>query len=191
MNNDIDLMLRFQKGDDSCFEQLVERHKQRVFNIAYRYMGNTHDAEDIAQQVFMNIYRARNSYKPLCQFTTWLYAVCKNTCLKSFRKKRLKTVPLETETETNPDAVPEQRADPKALTPREHALNREQESAIREAIEALPGNQKILLLFYKYEHLSYEDIGKITGLSVQAVKSSLHRARLTLKEKLSKYFRNF
>ena len=188
MIEDIDLMLRFQNGDESCFEALVERHKQRVFNITYRYLGNAHDAEDVAQQVFINIYNARASYKPTAQFTTWLYTVCKNTCLKTFRKKRFATLSIDEDVEMDGNAVPVQLSDPKAVTPLDNALGREQETVVREAIESLPGNQKVVVILYKYEELSYEKIAEVTGLSVKAVKSSLHRARVSLKEKLAGYF---
>ena len=189
MSEDTDLMMRFQNGEASCFEELVERHKQRVFGIAYRYLGNAQDAEDVAQQVFINIYNAKASYKPTAQFTTWLYTVCKNTCLKTFRKKRFPTVSIDEDVETDEETVPVQLPDPQALTPLENALHREQEAVVKEAIEALPENQKMVVLLYKYEELSYEEIAKITGLSVKAVKSALHRARVSLKEKLAGYFK--
>jgi RNA polymerase sigma-70 factor (ECF subfamily) len=188
MSEDTDLMMRFQNGEERCFVELVERHKQRVFNIAYRYLGNAHDAEDVAQQVFINIYNARASYKPAAQFTTWLYTVCKNTCLKTFRKKRFSTVSIDNDVETDENAAPVQLPDPKAVTPLDHALNREQEAVVWEAIDALSGDQKIVVILYKYEELSYEQIAGVTALSVQAVKSSLHRARVILKEKLAEYF---
>jgi RNA polymerase sigma-70 factor, ECF subfamily len=187
-DEDIDLMLRFQNGEESCFEELVERHKQRVFNVAYRYLGNIDDAEDAAQQVFINIYNAKKAYTPKAKFTTWLYTICKNTCLKTFRKKRLEIISVDFAAELEQDAASVQLPDLNTPTPLENAINAERDSAVKEAIESLPENQKIVVILYKYEQLSYENIAEITGLSIKAVKSLLHRARVNLKEKLAGYF---
>ncbi|MCG2712543.1 MAG: sigma-70 family RNA polymerase sigma factor [Candidatus Omnitrophica bacterium] len=187
-SEDRDLMVRFQNGEKRCFDEIVERHKQRVFNIAYRYLGNIHDAEDVTQQVFINIYNSRKAYSPKAQFTTWLYTVCKNTCLKTFRKKRLNTTSIDTDMNLEQNTVFMQVPDPNANTPLENVINSERDLVVKEAIDSLPENQKIVVILYKYEQLSYGDIGKITGFSVKAVKSLLHRARVSLKEKLSSYF---
>lgn len=187
-DEDIQLMLRFQNGDESCFEQLVERHKQRVFNIAYRYTGNIHDAEDVAQQVFVNIYNAKKAYSPKAQFTTWLYTICKNTCLKTFRKKRLNAVSIDSDVSLEEDTVTLQVSDPNASQPLENMINAEQDAAVKQAIDTLPESQRMVVILCKYEQLSYEKIAEITGLSVKAVKSMLHRARVSLKEKLAAYF---
>ncbi len=186
--SDVDLMLRFQNGEDKCFEDLVERHKQRVFNIAYKYVGNFQEAEDIAQQVFINIYNAKKSYKPTAQFTTWLYKICQNTCFKTFRKKRLDTVSIDASKELEEDTVNVQIADPKSLSPLENMVNDEAAKVVKEAIDGLPDHQRMVVILNKYEQLSYEKIAEITGFSVKAVKSLLHRARVSLKEKLATYF---
>jgi len=187
-DEDIRLMLRFQNGEESCFEELVERHKQRVFNIAYRYLGNIHVAEDVAQQVFINIYNAKKTYTPKAQFTTWLYTICKNTCLKTFRKKRLNTVSIDADVDLEQDAVSAQLPDSNASTPLENVINAERDLVVKEAIDSLPENQKMVVILYRYEQLSYERIAEITSFSVKAVKSLLHRARVNLKEKLAGYF---
>jgi RNA polymerase sigma-70 factor, ECF subfamily len=187
-DEDIALMLRFQNGEERCFEELVDRHKQRVFNIAYRYVGNVQDAEDVAQQVFINIYNARKSYVPKAQFTTWLYTICKNTCLKTFRKKRLKTISIDADVDLGEDSVAVQLPDQNGFTPLDSAINAEQDLAVKAAVDSLPENQRIVVVLYKYEQLSYEKIAEITGFSIKAVKSLLHRARVSLKEKLAGYF---
>jgi RNA polymerase sigma-70 factor (ECF subfamily) len=187
-DDDIRLMLRFQSGEESCFEELVERHKQRVFNIAYRYLGNVHDAEDVAQQIFINIYNAKRSYSPRAQFTTWLYTVCKNACLKTFRKKRLNTASIDADVNLEENTVSLQIPDPNASTPLENMMNDERDQMVQEAIYSLPDNQKMVVILYRYEGLSYEEIAEITKFSVKAVKSLLHRARVNLKESLAGYF---
>jgi len=188
LDDDIRLMLRFQNGEEDCFEELVERHKQRVFNIAYRYLGNIADAEDAAQQVFINIYNAGKRYKPKAQFTTWLYTICKNTCLKTFRKKRSNIVSIDADVNLEKDDVSLQIPDPNAPTPLENAIDAERDTAVKEAMDSLPENQKTVIVLYKYEELSYDRIAEITGFSVKAVKSLLYRARMNLKEKLADYF---
>jgi RNA polymerase sigma factor, sigma-70 family len=188
LDEDIGLMIRFQGGDESCFEKLVERNKQRVFNIAYRYVGNAHDAEDVAQQVFINIYNAKGSYSPKAQFTTWLYTICKNTCLKTFRKKRLNTVSIDSGMELEDDTVQFQLPDKDGSSPLQEVIIAERDNAVKEAIDSLPENQKIALILFKYEQLSYEKIAEITGFTVKAVKSLLFRARVNLKEMLAGYF---
>ncbi|PIU18464.1 MAG: hypothetical protein COT18_10480, partial [Elusimicrobia bacterium CG08_land_8_20_14_0_20_59_10] len=111
-DGDIKLMLRFQGGDETCFERLVELHKARVFNMAYGFLGCCQDAEDSAQEVFLKIYRAKNTYRPQAKFTTWLYTITRNTCLKALDKKHPGTVSLDGVMELEESAVPMQAADP-------------------------------------------------------------------------------
>jgi len=187
LDKDIELMFRFQNGEEHCFEELVERHKQRVFNIAYRYAANVHDAEEIAQQVFINIYNAKQKYKPTAQFTTWLYQICKNTCLKSFRKKKLKIISIHSNTDFERYVLSHQALNSKAINPRDITLNNELNMIIKEAVRSLPDKQRIVLVLRIDEDLSYENISEVTGFSIKAVKSLLHRARIGLKDKLKDY----
>ena len=188
-DEDIRLMLRFQDGEESCFEQLVERHKNRVFNLAYRFLGNYEEAEDLAQEIFMKIYHAKKTYRPKAKFTTWLYAICKNTCLKKLCKKRPKIVSLQERIELQEDSVTHQIADSHIPSPSASTLNNEQTLVVKEAIDSLPANQKMAVILYRYDQLSYEEVAKVMGFSVKAVKSLLHRAKINLKEKLADYFK--
>lgn len=186
-DKDAELMLRFQAGDESCFEELVERHKQRVFNTVYRFLGGSPDAEDIAQEIFIRIYRARKTYKASARFTTWLYAVCRNTCLKQLRKHPPATVALSDETGRPDTPVAPPIADTRTPSPLEAALHSEQALVVKKAVDALPESQKMAVILHRYEHLSYREIAEAMGCSVQAVKARLHRARVNLKEKLAGY----
>ncbi|MBI5204529.1 MAG: RNA polymerase sigma factor [Nitrospirae bacterium] len=188
-DDDIQLMLRFQSGVESCFEQLVERHKNRVFNLAYRFLGSYQEAEDIAQEVFIKIYYAKNSYKPKAKFTTWLYIICKNTCLKELRKNKPNTVSMDDTFELSEDDVTPQIADPHTPSSLDSMLNTERALFVKQAIDSLPANQKMALILYRYDQLSYEESAKVMGCSVKAVKSLLHRAKINLKERLADYFR--
>ncbi len=189
-DEDIQLMLRFKDGEESCFEQLVERHKNRVFNLVYRFLGSYQEAEDLAQEIFIKIYHAKDTYKPQAKFTTWLYIICKNTCLNTFRKNKPDIVSLDDCLELEEGKVNLQVADTHNLSPADQALNNEQSLVVREAVNSLPEAQRIAVIFYRYDQLSYEEIAKIMNCSVKAVKSLLHRAKLHLKEKLNNYIKN-
>lgn len=188
-SQDIQLMLRFKNGEESCFEKLVELHKNRVFRLAYRFLGNYQDAQDAAQEIFIKVYRARAGYSPRAKFTTWLYAICKNTCLKKLLKKKLSTVSVSENIELDENTVTRQIADTHTPTPEESTLNNEKVLIIKQAIDSLPENQKMAVILYRYEQLSYDEISEIMGLSAKAVKSLLHRARGNLKGLLADYFR--
>ena len=186
-DKDIQLMLRFKSGEESCFEELVERHKQRVFNLVYRFLGSYQEAEDIAQEVFIKIYHARATYTPQAKFTTWLYTICKNTCLKTLRDKRSLTISIDSTREVGEDVVALQIADTRTLSPAEAAIKQEQASIVKTAIDSLPEQQKMAVILSRYEQLSYEEISQIMNCSAKAVKSLLHRAKLQLKKKLQNY----
>ena len=187
--DDIDLMLRFRNGEESCFEELVERHKQRVFNLVYRFLGSYQEAEDIAQEVFIRVYKAKDSYTPQAKFTTWLYTICKNTCLNSIRDKNPSLVSLDSILEQEDDAVAPQIADTHTPSPVECVLKEEHAALVKAAIDSLPAQQKMAVLLYRYDQLSYEEISEVMDCSVKAVKSLLHRAKLQLKEKLRDFFK--
>lgn len=190
MNNfdeDIQLMQRFQQGEESCFTQLVERHKGRIFSLTYRFLGNRQEAEDAAQEIFIKVYRARDIYKPQAKFTTWLYAVCKNTCLKALRRKKPAAVSIDDNIELEQDSVAVQIKDPHGLSPSDSMLNNERALVVKKAIDSLPAKQKMAVILYRYDRLSYEEIAQVMHCSLRAVKSLLHRAKLHLKEKLKDY----
>jgi RNA polymerase sigma-70 factor (ECF subfamily) len=184
-DDDIQLMLRFQNGDEFCFEQLVNRHKNHIFNLAYRFLGNHQEAEDISQQTFIKVYQAKKYYQPKAKFTTWLYIICKNTCLQHLRQRKhpffYKILRLEK------DDVAGQIIDSRTSSPLESILKDELSEVVKLAVHSLPSSQKLAVILYRYEGLPYEQIAEIIGCSTKAVKSLLHRAKLSLKEKLTDY----
>ncbi len=181
--DDIKLMLRAKGGDEKAFEALVERHKTRVYHLAYRFLGNAEDAQDAAQEAFVKVYLARQNYEPAARFTTWLYTIVKNTCLKALARER-PTVSLDEDIGTGEDAVPRQVADPNMPTPAEGLQRKEQAELVRRAVDSLPEPQRLAVLLSRFEGLSYEEIAGVLGCSAKAVKSMLHRARLALRERL-------
>ena len=185
---DISLMLRTRSGDEKAFETLVDRHKMRVFHLAYRFLGNATEAQDVAQEIFVKIYQARHTYEPTAKFTTWLYTIAKNTCLKSLARAH-PTVSLDEEIGIGDDKVQRQVADPNMPTPSEQMLHREETDVVKSAIDALPEQQRMAVVLSRFDGLSYDEIAQVMGCSAKAVKSLLHRARVELKERLEKYFR--
>lgn len=173
-----DLMLRFQNGDDNAFAELVGQVHRRVINLIYRYIGDAVEAEDLAQEVFLKLWKARLSYEPSAKFSTWLYRIVVNLCLNDIRDRKrmiVKAPPEEILSKGGEDGIPT-------------ALSREEMRAlVKGAIEALPENQRMAVILVQYEGLSYEDASGTMGIGVGALKSLLFRARDNLKQRLERY----
>lgn len=187
---DVALMLRVKRGDREAFRELVVRHQRPVINMIYRAIGDAWEAEDLAQRVFVQVYRSAPRYKPTAKFTTWLFTIVHNIILNEHRRRtRRPAESLEQMAEpTGPDAVPRQFADAQALDPSNEAAQRELQKAIHTAIRELPDNQRTAVTLCRFEGLSYEEIAVTLGCSVSAVKSLLHRARTTLKDRLRGWY---
>lgn len=180
-------MLRVKNGDDPAFEQLVDRNKQQMFSLAYRFLGNYQDAEDVAQESFIKIYNAAKAYKPLSKFTTWMYKICRNTCIKKLRHKNPNTISLSDYKRSHDNNSGIDLEDVRSDKPLESLLVREKAQVVKEVIDALPERQKLAVILYRYQNCSYEQIAEIMSCSAKAVKSILHRARLNLKDVLRNY----
>ncbi len=183
---DEELMLQFQRGDEACFRVLVDRHKQRIFNLTFRFLNGNQEAEDIAQEVFVKVFSAKDTYKPAAKFTTWLYVVARNTCLQALRK-RSSDVSLDERPENRQEGHYSLVADGRQQGPCEAALSAEKQKKIGEALSRLPESQRLVILLKRYDDLSYEEIADIMSCSIQAVKSLLFRGRQAMKEFLKEY----
>jgi RNA polymerase sigma-70 factor (ECF subfamily) len=177
-----DLMSRIAEGDEYAFEVLVRRHQTSVLNLIYRYVGDRTMARDLAQEVFIRVWRATNRYEPKAKFTTWLYSIAANLCLNQLRssgkKKRfLSESPVEEVRTLNGENNVSQSAE-------EILLAEERSRQISHALQNLPENQRMALILKRYDNLSYGEIAKIMECSVSAVESLLVRAKRNLKEKL-------
>lgn len=186
---DAGLMLRVAKGDDGAFRTLVARYQDRVLGLAYRYLGDRNGAEDLAQEAFLRVYRARDRYEPVAKFSTWLYRIVVNLCLNEIRSRKNKpamalAVTTETSSNLNLDVADEGEREPVARMEEEELAAR-----IREIIAELPENQRIAILLNKYEGLSYVETAEAMETSVMAVKSLLTRARVRIRERLLPYLR--
>src|SRR5213080_3353933 len=181
---DVRLMRLVARGDTSAFEKVIERHQALVAGTAARMLGSNSDVEDIAQQVFIRVWKSASRYRPRAKFTTWLLKITRNLVFNELRRtKRRAHVPLEAETGTEESAL----KDESNPAPDASLLEDELQRAIEEAIMQLPESQRMALVLRRYEQLSYEQIADVLDLSVPAVKSVLFRARTELRSRLSRY----
>ncbi len=181
---DVRLMGLVAGGDTSAFEKVVERHQALVAGTAARMLGSNSDVEDIAQQVFIRVWKSARRYVPRAKFTTWLLKITRNLVFNELRRaKRRAQIPLQ----SDPGAEEIQLKDETNPAPDASLLEDELQQAIEEAIMQLPESQRMALVLRRYEQLSYEEIAGVLDLSVPAVKSVLFRARTELRSRLSKY----
>jgi RNA polymerase sigma-70 factor (ECF subfamily) len=188
--SDVALMLRVKDGDHEAFRTLIERHQRAVINVIHRAIDDAWEAEDLAQRVFIQVFRSASRYKPTAKFTTWLFTITHNTILNEHRR-RARHATQSLDAMAQPDDSDEagvQVADPRAGDPAREAAERELQERIQQAIERLPDAQRTAVILCRFEGLAYEEIAQVLGCSVSAVKSLLHRARQTLKEQLRGYY---
>ena len=181
---DVRLMRLVGRGDTSAFEELIERHQTLVAGTVARMLGSNSDVEDIAQQVFIRVWKSARRYVPRAKFTTWLLKITRNLVFNELRRsKRHAHVPLQSEPGTD-DPPLKDETNP---APDASLLEAELRQAIEEAIMQLPDSQRMALVLRRYGQLSYEEIAEVLDLSVPAVKSVLFRARTELRSRLNKY----
>jgi RNA polymerase sigma-70 factor (ECF subfamily) len=184
------LMTRIQGGDEKAFRTLIERHQDRVYGTVARMMGGAGpEAEEAAQDIFLRVWRSAGTYRAEGKFTTWLMTVVRNQVFtRSGQKNRRKDIDGEDflDEETG-ESWMEQQADAAVRSPAEALSLRDLERAVEEACRQLPENQRLVVHLRQYEGLEFEEIGKITGMSLTAVKALMFRARESLKKKLSGY----
>ena len=181
---DIRLMGLVSAGDDRAFEALVERHQRLVIGTVGRMLGTNSDTEDIAQLVFVRVWKNAKRYEPRAKFTTWLLKITRNLVFNELRRRsRHPAVPLQSET------AEEERPlkDEQAVSPDAALLEDELQKAVDAAIAQLPETQRMAVILRRYEELSYEEIAEALDQSVSAVKSLLFRARTELRESLKQY----
>jgi RNA polymerase sigma-70 factor (ECF subfamily) len=186
--SDVELMLALKTGDEDAFKELVDRHRDAVVNLTYRYLGNKSDAEDLAQEVFLKVYRARARYEPAAKFTTWLYRVAANACLNEVRDRRRRATFAAAAIDSLEDASAPAE-DRSAPSPLEEAERSEMREHVRVALSELPERQRMALLLNKFHGLGYEELADSLQMTVPAVKSLLVRARENVRRRIEPYLR--
>jgi RNA polymerase sigma-70 factor, ECF subfamily len=191
LDPDAALMLRVREGDRSAFETLVEKYKLPVVNLVARTIHDFTEAEDIAQHVFVQVYKSAHRYEVTAKFSTWLFTIARNLSLNELRRRSRHRADSLDETFADDDEHPVRQApDLRTTGPTDQLLRDELETKVEEAIAELPEKQRTALLMCRHEEFSYEEIAKVIGCSLSATKSLIHRARETLKEKLKPYLRS-
>jgi RNA polymerase sigma-70 factor (ECF subfamily) len=188
---DAALMLRVTQGDMHAFAELVDKYKQPVMNLACRMLRDATEAEDLAQMVFVQVYKSAGRYKVASKFSTWLFTIARNLCLNEIRRRsRHPADSLEARHSEQEDQPLPQFEDKKTVSPPERLLHGELDEKITEAVAALPENQRLAIALCRQEELSYEDIARVLGCSLSATKSLIHRGRETLKQRLKPYLQS-
>jgi len=186
---DVQLMLDVKAGDEQSFALLLHRYRTPLVNFLYRMVRNREQAEDLAQEVFIRVYRARADYVPSAKFTTWLFRIATNLALNSVRDTRHQRMEVSLDAPVTVDAEDgdERPIDVAEKNPNieEHLVQEAQREMIRHAIDKLPEKQRAAVLLHKYQDLDYGEISKILECSESALKSLLFRAYETLRVELA------
>jgi RNA polymerase sigma-70 factor (ECF subfamily) len=186
--SDAQVMLRVKAGDESAFDYLVQKYRRPMLSFMYRMAHNTAVAEDLAQEVFLRVYRSRENYEASAKFTTWLYRIASNLAVNHARDTRHQR-PENTVSLDEPDQETGLTMDvpDNSLTAEENIVRRERLAAIRQRVQALPERQRIAVIMHKYQQMDYHQIAEVLKLSESAIKSLLFRAYETLRVQLKEF----
>ena len=179
--DDTELMLCVKEGDKDAFRRIVEKYHPSILNLCFRYVENQEDAEEVAQDVFINLYKATASYEPKAKLSTYLYRIGVNLSLNRIRdrdRKRFISFEFLRKDEAKASLSSEHRS-PDCLLE-----NKEKQQTIRRIVDSLPPNQKTAVILKRFHGLSYREIADVMQCSVSAVEARLHRAKQNLKKKL-------
>ncbi|MBW3541560.1 MAG: sigma-70 family RNA polymerase sigma factor [Planctomycetes bacterium] len=183
-------MLRCREGDDQAFTELVLAYQDRLVGIFCHMLDDPEAAEDLAQEAFLRVYRARNGYKPTAKFSTWLFRIANNLASNTRRTRgRRREVPLNVHDSGPLGPRPQEKllAEKSGMMPTRQVDRREMQILVQEALNGLNERQRMALLLHKFEGMSYADIGAAMELSPAAVKSLLSRARESLRQRLEQH----
>jgi RNA polymerase sigma-70 factor, ECF subfamily len=185
---DAALMLRVKEGDRAAFTELVERYKQPVTNLIARTINDPTEAEDLAQNAFVQAYKSAHRYEVTAKFSTWMFTIARNLALNEIRRRSRHRAESLDQTFDGDDEHPvHQVADRRNAGPTEELLSGELVEKVEEALAALPEKQRVALALCREDEMSYEEIADVIGCTLSATKSLIHRARETVKEKLKPY----
>jgi RNA polymerase sigma-70 factor (ECF subfamily) len=186
---DIRIMLRVRDDDPTAFAELVDLYRQRLVTVMHHLVGNPEEAEDLAQEVFLRVYRVRKKYHPRAKFSTWLFTIANNLALNTLRSRQRKpSIPLNVRDSGPLGPRPaEQLVHDRANQPMQHMQQRELAGVVQKALEGLNERQRMAVVLNKFEDMNYAEIAEVMSLTTKAVKSLLSRARDNLREALKAY----
>jgi RNA polymerase sigma-70 factor, ECF subfamily len=187
---DLEIINKLKSGDDETFRLVVEKYQKLVLNCSYRFLRNRESAEDLTQEVFLEVFESIHSFRADSRLSTWIYriAVTKSlNHLKSLKRKKRFAVVISL---FGDDAVSERITSPDASGPERELENQERAKVLNRALDRLPENQRIAFTLSKYKEMSYEEIASMMGTSIPSVESLIHRAKTNLKKILSAYYKN-
>jgi RNA polymerase sigma-70 factor (ECF subfamily) len=182
-------MIRVRDGEAGAFEELVEKFQHRLVAVLHHLVGDAQEAEDLAQEVFLRIYRARKKYRARAKFSTWLFTIANHLALNSLRdrqRKRAVSLPASESGPLGPRPA-ERLVRDRAERPSGPLHRQELAVVVRRALEGLNERQRAAILLHKFEDMNYAEIARVMGLTTKAVKSLLNRARTNLKQALEAY----
>jgi RNA polymerase sigma-70 factor (ECF subfamily) len=183
LERDAELMLRVREGDQASFGLLLDRHRSPVIHFLYRMVQNQAVSEELAQEVFLRVYKSRSSYEPTAKFTTWLFRIASHLALNWIRDGRNEKRQVSLD-EEGPDGTARQVPD-RSRTVEQELLYQARLREVRQAIESLPAKQKAAVMMHKYQEMEYVEIADVLSCSESAVKSLLFRAYESLRIRLA------
>jgi len=182
------LQQRLQRGDSEAFQEFVTHYRHRVINICYGFAHNREDAEDIAQEVFIEVYQSIEKFRGEAKLTTWIHRISVTKSLDFIRKKTRKKRFGKLRSIFGHDKEVEQLPAPASETPQKILEQQERARVLKQAVDSLAENQRIAITLHKYEGFSYKEVADIMNTSVSSVESLIHRAKKNLQKKLSGYY---
>ena len=189
--NDLELIDRLNSQDDLAFRELVEIYQSMVYKVCYNLLRNAEDAEDLAQEVFIEVFESINQFRNLSKISTWLYRIAINKSLNHLRKTKRKSMINSIERFFTGDNNTTLEIEDKTANNSPYSIEYAERSKIlQSAIDSLPENQRIAFTLNKFDELSYLEITEVMGLTLASVESLIHRAKINLQKKLINYYKN-
>lgn len=183
LDYDVELMLRVKEGDGASFDALLEKHRSSVVHFLYRMVQNQAVAEELAQEVFLRVYRSRSTYEATAKFTTWLFRIATHLALNALRDGKYSK--FEERLDDDSSEMPVRQVSDRRPSIEQSMLHRAKMDEVRRAIGALPEKQRAAVLMHKYEEMEYSQIAKVLSCSESAVKSLIFRAYEALRARLA------
>lgn len=188
--NDSGLIGEIKSGNAQAFKDLVEQHQDLVVNTCYSFLRNRDDADDVAQDVFVEVYKAVHTFREEAKLSTWLYRIAVNKCLNQIKKKKRRRWMRSLQAAFGGEEEAQEIADESIANPQSDLEQQERARVLHQAIDSLAENQRIAFTLSKLEDLRYQEIAEVMGTTIPAVESLLNRAKKNLQQKLYDYYKS-